>query len=116
MLDDNCLFCKIIKGAIPAAKVYEDDSVLVFKDISPKAPVHLLAVPKEHFATVQEIPADRADIMGKLFAAVGTVAVKEGFAARGYRMVVNSGEQAGQAVPHIHVHVLAGRPLAWPPG
>lgn len=116
MLDDTCLFCKIINGAIPSAKVYEDDSVLIFKDISPKAPVHLLAVPKDHFATPQDMPGSATDTMGKVIAAIGKAAVKEGFAAQGYRMVINSGKQAGQEVPHIHVHVLAGRPLGWPPG
>ena len=116
MLDDTCIFCKIIKGAIPSAKVYEDDSVLIFKDISPKAPVHLLAVPKDHCPTPQDITPERTGTMGKVLAAIGKAAVKEGFASQGYRMVINSGKQAGQEVPHLHVHVLSGRPLGWPPG
>jgi histidine triad (HIT) family protein len=112
-----CLFCRIVKGEIPAKKVYEDADTLVFADISPQAPVHLLAVPKQHYASIHEIPADKMDILAKLFAAVGAVAAQQELEAKGgYRLVINSGEHAGQAVPHIHVHILSGRPMAWPPG
>jgi histidine triad (HIT) family protein len=113
---DNCLFCKIAKGEIPAAKVYEDDATVVFKDIGPKAPVHLLAIPREHFDAVHNVPAAKMALMGRLLETVAKVVKQEQLTAKGYRLVINSGADAGQAVPHIHVHILAGRTLAWPPG
>jgi histidine triad (HIT) family protein len=113
----DCIFCKIIAGAIPCAKVYESDHALVFKDLSPKAPIHLLAIPKKHFAHLHEIPADQSAIYQELFAAVSVTVLQEGLDRQGgYRLVVNSGEIGGQAVAHIHVHILAGRALSWPPG
>jgi histidine triad (HIT) family protein len=112
----DCIFCKIIAGQIPCDKVHEDEKTLIFKDINPKAPTHLLAIPKEHFATVQEIPPARMDLMVDLFKSVSTIVKQLDLGADGYRLVINSGEQAGQAVPHLHVHILAGRHLAWPPG
>ena len=111
-----CLFCKIIAGAIPCDKVYQDENTLIFKDINPKAPTHLLAIPKEHYATVQEIPSAKMGLMVNLFNAVSKIVTQLDLGADGYRLVINSGEQAGQAVPHLHIHVLAGRHLAWPPG
>ncbi len=113
---ENCLFCKIIKGLIPAQKVYDDEKTLVFRDISPKAPVHLLAIHRDHFAGVHEISPDKMSIMAEIMNSVAAVIKKENLAQQGYRLVVNFGEDAGQAVPHIHVHILAGRPLGWPPG
>jgi histidine triad (HIT) family protein len=112
----DCIFCKIIAGQIPCAKVYEDEKTLIFKDISPKAPTHLLAIPKQHFATIQEIPAAKMDLMKDLFFSIGKIVNQLDLGANGYRLVINSGEHAGQAVPHIHAHILAGRDLAWPPG
>jgi histidine triad (HIT) family protein len=112
----DCIFCKIVAGQIPCDKVYEDDKTLIFKDINPKAPTHLLAIPREHFATVQEIPLGRMDLMVDLFKSVSAIVKQLDLGADGYRLVINSGEQAGQAVPHLHVHILAGRHLAWPPG
>jgi histidine triad (HIT) family protein len=112
----DCLFCKIIAGQIPSSKVFEDEHTLIFKDISPKAPTHLLAIPKEHYATVQDIPIAKMGLMIDLFNAVGKIVKQLDLGAKGYRLVINSGEQAGQAVPHLHVHILAGRHLAWPPG
>jgi len=112
----DCIFCKIIAGQIPAAKIFEDENIIVFKDITPKAPVHLLAIPKTHFATIQDIPEPEMGIITKLFSAIAKTVQTLGLCEKGYRLVINSGERAGQAVPHIHVHILAGRELAWPPG
>jgi histidine triad (HIT) family protein len=112
----DCIFCKIVAGTIPSSKVYEDESTLVFKDINPAAPVHLVAIPKEHFQTVQDIPAQRMDVMKRFFEAVAKTVSGQGLAEKGYRLVINSGEHAGQLVPHLHAHILAGRELGWPPG
>jgi histidine triad (HIT) family protein len=112
----DCVFCKIVSGAIPSTKIYEDESTLVFKDINPAAPVHLVAIPKDHFQTVQDIPAQKMDVMRKLFNAIAKTVAAQGIATTGYRLVINSGEHAGQLVPHLHAHILAGRELGWPPG
>lgn len=113
---ENCLFCKIVKGQIPAARVYEDDSVVVIKDINPQAPVHLLAITREHYAGIHEVPLTNKSFFDDLMKAVGEVVKKENLLANGYRLVVNFGENAGQAVDHIHVHILGGRTMHWPPG
>jgi histidine triad (HIT) family protein len=114
MLDHTCIFCKIIRGEIPAATVYQDETTIVFRDIAPKAPVHLLAVPKQHFAGIHLVPADAMHIMVTLGSAVKKVELQEKLDTLGYRLIVNSGEQAGQAVPHLHVHILSGGPMQWP--
>jgi len=114
---DDCLFCKIAAGKIPADKVFEDEYALVFKDITPQAPTHLLAIPKKHYAAVHEIPPEEAGaIMGGLTSAVNKALQATELDKNGYRLVVNSGETAGQTVPHLHIHVLGGRELGWPPG
>jgi len=113
---DDCLFCKIIKGEIPAKKIYEDEHALVFADINPQAPVHLLAIPKEHYTNVHDVDPDKMEIIQHVFFAVHQTVRQEGIANKGYRLVINSGESSGQAVPHIHVHILSGRALTWPPG
>jgi histidine triad (HIT) family protein len=113
----DCLFCRIAAGEIPAEKVYEDDHAVAFRDISPQAPVHLLVIPRDHYAVVQDIPDDKMAVMSHLYAAVKKVVAQEGLQDKGgYRLVINAGPNAGQAVPHIHIHVLAGRSLQWPPG
>jgi histidine triad (HIT) family protein len=112
----NCIFCKIISGDIPSTKVYEDESSLVFKDINPVAPVHLVAIPKAHCEAVHCVPSNSPDAIAKLFATVATVVKQLNLDKLGYRLVVNSGESAGQTVPHVHVHILSGRDLTWPPG
>lgn len=112
----DCLFCKMIKKEIPAARIFEDDHAIVIKDINPQAPVHLLAIPREHFAGVHQVPDGQSRLFGCLFTAIKRVIEQEKLDEKGYRLVINSGETAGQAVPHIHVHVLSGRPLHWPPG
>lgn len=110
----DCLFCKIIKLEIPSAIVYEDDKVLAFNDIAPQAPVHILVICKKHVDTV----ADLADmsVVKDLFAVMKKLAIEKGIDKSGYRIVINHGKDAGQAVPHLHFHLLGGRPLNWPPG
>ena len=112
----DCLFCKIIEGAIDAKRVYEDEHVLAFNDINPQAPLHVLVIPKKHIATTNDIVPEDAKVIGWLSLAAAKIARQEGFADKGYRTVVNCGEGAGQTVFHLHMHVLAGRSLAWPPG
>ena len=112
----DCLFCKIINKEIPAPRLYEDDHTIVIKDINPQAPVHLLALPRRHYAGVHEVGSADGRIFEQLFKAVRTVVEQEKLADKGYRLVINFGEKAGQSVPHIHVHVLSGRSMQWPPG
>ncbi|MBQ8764634.1 MAG: histidine triad nucleotide-binding protein [Clostridia bacterium] len=112
----DCLFCKIIKGEIPSAKVYEDDKVYAFRDIEPQAPVHILIIPKEHIASANELTEENASIVGHIFAVAAKIAKEEGIAEGGYRIVNNCGQDGGQTVGHLHFHMLGGRSLAWPPG
>ena len=112
----DCLFCKIIKGEIPSAKVYEDDKVYAFRDIEPQAPVHILIIPKAHIASANELTEENASIVGHIFAVAAKIAKEEGIAEGGYRIVNNCGEDGGQTVKHLHFHMLGGRSLAWPPG
>jgi len=112
----NCIFCKIIAGEIPAEKLYEDDNVLAFRDIQAQAPLHALIIPKRHIATINDLQSDHAELIGQMFLAAKQIAKAEGYAESGYRTVMNCGEAAGQTVFHLHLHVLAGRDLSWPPG
>jgi histidine triad (HIT) family protein len=113
---NDCLFCKIVAGSIPAALVYQDDAVVAFKDINPQAPLHVLIVPRKHIATLNDLaPADDA-LVGSMFRAAAALAREHGYDARGYRTVFNTNREAGQTVFHIHLHLLAGRGLTWPPG
>ncbi len=112
----DCIFCKIAAGEIPATKLLETDDVVVFRDLNPQAPTHLLAIPRKHIATINDLDAADAALVGKLYLAAKQVAVAEGIADSGYRTVMNCGEGAGQTVFHIHLHILGGRPLGWPPG
>ena len=114
MADD--LFLKIIDREIPADIVYETDDVLAFRDINPQAPTHVLIIPKSHIATINDINAEHAELIGKLFLAAAEIARNEGFAEDGYRVVMNCNQAGGQAVYHIHLHLLGGRQLGWPPG
>ena len=109
----DCLFCKIAAGEIPSAKVYEDDRVLVFKDINPVAPVHLLAIPKEHIQSVDAVDASNCELVGYIFTVIAKVAKEQGL-TNGYRVVSNIGADGGQSVPHLHFHILGGKELAWP--
>lgn len=113
---ENCIFCKIIRNEIPSKKIYEDESSIVIVDLDPKAPNHFLAIPRKHFAGIHEVPGNEAELFGKLFYAISEVIKKEKLDEKGYRLIVNYGEKAGQSVPHIHVHILSGRNFTWPPG
>ena len=110
----DCLFCKMVAGEIPCTKVKEDDDYLAFRDISPQAPTHVLAIPKRHVASLNE--ADDGAMLGGLVLFARDVAVEEGLAEDGYRVVLNTMAGAGQTVFHIHAHVLGGRAMGWPPG
>ncbi len=112
----DCLFCKIRDGQIPAEIVHTDDHCLAFRDINPAAPVHVLLIPRKHIATLNDIGPDQAATMGALFEAAGKVAEKLGVAESGYRVVVNCNADAGQEVFHLHLHILGGRRMSWPPG
>ena len=115
MTDPNCLFCRIISGKIPSKKVYEDDDVFAFEDIQPQAPTHVLVIPKRHFAGLKEAESNDADIIGKCHLAAAEIA-RQRKIENGYRTILNVGLGAGQSVFHLHVHLLGGRPLSWPPG
>ena len=112
----SCLFCRIVSGEIPAKKVYEDDDVVAFDDINPQAPMHVLVVPKQHVATLNDLGADHDRLVGAMVRQAAAIAAARGCDARGYRTVFNCNADAGQTVFHIHLHVLGGRALAWPPG
>lgn len=112
----DCLFCKMVSGEIQPDVVYEDDDVLAFRDVNPQAPLHVLVIPKTHIATTNDLDTGNVDVIGKLYLAARQIAMDEGVADPGYRMVMNCNPGAGQSVYHIHLHLLAGRPLGWPPG
>lgn len=112
----DCLFCSIIAGEIPSKKVYEDEWVYAFEDISPVAPHHVLLIPKQHIASVNEITAENSAAVAKIYEVAGKIAQQLGIAENGYRIVTNCGEKAGQTVFHLHFHLIAGRDLQWPPG
>lgn len=112
----SCLFCKIIAGEIPASKVYEDDQMLAFNDIDPQAPMHVLIVPRAHIATVNDLGAGHESLVGSMIRRAAAIAAERGFDGSGYRTVFNCNAQAGQTVFHLHLHVLGGRVMAWPPG
>ena len=112
----DCLFCRIVCGEVPAKKVYEDEHTLAFDDINPQAPTHVLVIPKKHIASITSAEDGDAMVLGQLMLMARDVAKAEGLDATGYRLVTNNGEHAGQSVHHVHVHVLGGRAMAWPPG
>lgn len=112
----DCIFCKIAAGDIPAKLVHEDEDVVAFRDLNPQAPVHVLVIPRRHIATVNDLQAADAELVGKLFLVAQKVARAEVVAEPGYRLVMNTNAQAGQSVFHIHLHLLGGRPMGWPPG
>lgn len=112
----DTIFGKIARGEIPADLVYEDDDLVAFRDISPQAPVHLLIIPRKPIPTLNDAGPEDAELIGKLFLAAARVAKQAGIAEQGYRTVVNCNAAAGQTVFHLHLHVLGGRPLQWPPG
>jgi len=112
----DCLFCKMVSGEIKPDTVYEDENVLAFRDISPQAPHHVLVIPKRHISTLNDLDESDAQLVGQLSLAAAKVAEQEGVAEAGYRTVMNCNAAGGQTVFHIHMHVLAGRQLSWPPG
>lgn len=112
---EDCLFCKIVKKEIPSEIVYENDNLIAFRDINPQAPTHILIIPREHFASLKEIPVEKKGILAELLLAACQIA-EEKELSRGYRIVLNTGKESGQAVFHIHFHLLGGRQMAWPPG
>ena len=112
----DCIFCKIIAGEIPATVVHETDDVLAFRDLGPQAPTHVLVIPKRHISTINDMQDGDAELVGKMYLAAKQVAADEGISESGYRTVMNCNEGAGQSVFHIHLHVLGGRPMNWPPG
>ena len=113
---EDCLFCKIVAGEIPADIVYESETAIAFRDINPQAPTHVLIIPRKHIATINDISVEDQQIVGSLFTAAKAIAAAEGLADDGYRVVMNCNEAAGQTVFHIHLHLLGGRGLGWPPG
>jgi histidine triad (HIT) family protein len=112
----NCLFCRIVNKEIPSNIIYEDESLLAFRDINPQAPVHILIIPKKHIAGLNHITFDDNELMGKIQNLAREIAEKENISSTGYRLVANCGKDAGQAVDHLHYHLLGGRHLGWPPG
>ncbi len=115
MTDAHCIFCRIVAGEIPAERVFEDEHCLAFRDLHPQAPVHLLVIPKEHIASHAHAAADHTPLLGHLMAAVASLARSERL-DRGYRVVGNTGPDGGQTVDHLHLHLLGGRAMGWPPG
>ena len=112
----NCLFCRIVQKEIPASVVYEDDDLVVFNDINPQAPLHALVIPKRHIASLNELTDQDDALVGKLVRRAASIAKQHGYSDRGFRTVFNTNAEAGQTVFHIHLHLLAGRGLTWPPG
>lgn len=116
MSAEGCLFCRILDGDIPADIVYESDGAIAFRDINPQAPTHVLIIPRKHIATIDDLDQEDDRIVGGLYLAAQAIARQEGLTEGGYRVVMNCGEGAGQSVFHIHLHLLGGRPMHWPPG
>lgn len=112
----DCIFCKIGKGEIPAKVVYEDESVLAFEDINPQAPVHILIIPRKHIPTLLDIEETDGVLLGHMFGVANRIAKERGIAEKGFRVVLNCNREAGQTVFHIHLHLLGGRQMTWPPG
>ena len=113
---EYCIFCKVVSGAIPAAKLHEDEVCIAFNDISPQAPTHILIVPREHFDSMDTAGPEHQSALGHLLLTAASIAREKGFAENGYRVVINTNGDGGQTVFHLHVHLLAGRPFIFPPG
>lgn len=114
--DPDCLFCRIVAGTVPSTKVHEDELVIAFRDIAPRAPTHILVIPRDHIASAADLTDDDATMLGRLFATAAELARQEGIADAGYRLVSNVGRWGGQTVDHLHIHLLGGRSFDWPPG
>lgn len=115
-MTEECLFCKIAGGELESAIVYEDEACVAFRDINPQAPVHILVIPRRHVTGMGELKESDRDVLGKLMLAVAEVARREDIADEGYRTVINWGRESGMEVAHLHLHVLGGRAMSWPPG
>ncbi|WP_067514472.1 histidine triad nucleotide-binding protein [Endozoicomonas ascidiicola] len=112
----SCLFCKIVAGDIPANKVFEDDDVLAFRDINPASPTHILVIPKKHIATMNDTTVEDQAVLGKMMLIAKDLAAEEGIADDGFRLSISTNAQGGQSVYHIHLHLMGGRQMQWPPG
>jgi len=112
----DCLFCRIVAGAIPAQKVFEGEDLIAVRDINPQAPVHVLLLPKKHIASVLDAKESDSELLGRIALVAGKIARQEGIAERGFRLLTNTGPDGGQAVAHLHYHLLGGRKMGWPPG
>lgn len=113
---DECIFCKIVNKEIPSKIIYEDKDIFAFNDINPQAPIHILLIPKEHFASLNAIPEEKKEILSSLLLKARQIAEEKGIAQSGYRIVLNTERDSGQEVFHIHLHLLGGRRMHWPPG
>jgi len=115
-LAEDCIFCKIAREEIPAQFVHQDEDIVAFPDINPQAPVHILVIPRRHYANVVEATASEPELIGRLFKVIAKVAGEKGLASEGFRVVCNTGPQGGQTVNHLHFHIIGGRFMTWPPG
>jgi histidine triad (HIT) family protein len=114
--DPHCLFCRIVAGSVPSAQLYHDDDVIAFRDLNPQAPTHALVIPRRHISGIDAVQPTDGPLLAAMVRAANVVAQAEGIAATGYRLIWNVGQDAGQSVFHLHLHLLGGRPLGWPPG
>jgi histidine triad (HIT) family protein len=114
--DPNCLFCRIVAGEIPSTNVHDDGQVIAIRDIAPRAPTHILILPREHIPSAADLTEDDGPLLGHVFALAAGLARSEGIAEQGYRMVTNIGSWGGQTVDHVHFHLMGGRSFSWPPG
>jgi len=112
----ECIFCKIVSGQIPSPRVFEDEHVIAVRDINPQAPVHVLLLPKKHIASILDVRDSDSGLLGRIAGVAAQVARQEGIAERGFRLLTNTGPEGGQAVAHLHFHLLGGRRMGWPPG
>lgn len=112
----DCIFCRIISKEVPSRIVFEDEKIMAIEDVNPQAPVHLLVIPKKHILTLQDIKEEEKDLMGMLFFAINRLARERGISEKGYRVVINCGPAGGQTVYHLHLHLVGGRYMKWPPG
>ena len=112
----DCVFCKIIAGEIPSDTVYQDEEIIAFRDIKPIAPVHLIIIPRKHIPSLDQMKEADATLLGRMVAVANRLAKEEGVAEKGYRLAINCGAEGGQLVPHLHLHILGGRRMTWPPG
>ena len=115
-MDPDCLFCRIVAGTVPSTQVHADDTVVAFRDIAPKAPVHVLLIPRRHVGSAADLGDEQGALLGHLFAVANEIAQAEGIAESGFRIVTNVGPDSGYTVPHLHFHLLGGRRMSWPPG